>query len=196
MTLPPSFIFGVAYFARQQRASDVDGVDGVEHILGVIGDRRDDAEVAGVAEQHVDFAPARHGRSDAAFDVGSARYVGGDVVDRQSGEIRERLLRRRFAEVDQGDARAFGDELPRRSEANAAGAAGDQAGFAAEQSHLAVLPSRALIDALNSFAIKLSPSYGGVKEKEQRRRRARRRREDGMGGKAGSGSAIGDSAPQ
>jgi hypothetical protein len=40
----------------------MDRKHGVEYVLGVFGDRRDRAEIAGVAEQYIDFAEPLDGR--------------------------------------------------------------------------------------------------------------------------------------
>ena len=51
--------------AHQEGALDVYRLDGVEHVLRVGGDRRHGAEVAGVAEEHVDRPEAGDRRLDA-----------------------------------------------------------------------------------------------------------------------------------
>ena len=83
-----------AVFAGEERALEVDRHHLVEHVLGIVGHRPDDAADAGIAEQHVDRAPAR----DRGFDIGRRVLGVGDVGQHGGGApLGQRLQRRRRA---------------------------------------------------------------------------------------------------
>ena len=81
----------------EESASDMHGKDGVEHVFRIVGDRRDGAEIAGIAEQDVDFAEPRDGlaiafltRSDLVMSAAHQADAAADVSRhlRQGGLLR------------------------------------------------------------------------------------------------------------
>ena len=118
----------------------MDGIDRVEDILGVRLDRRDGAEIAGVGKENIDLSPARHCGLHASPDRVAVRDIGGDHRDPGRVEPVESGLERALDEIGQHHTRPFGEEQPRGRQADAAGPAGDNAGFALQCAHLRFLP--------------------------------------------------------
>jgi len=110
-------------------------VDRVEHCLGEGLDRRDGAEVAGVAEHHVDLPPARHRGVHAISHLIGAGHVGRERRCAAAVEVPRGLLEIRLPHVDEHHLRAFGEERARGRGADAAGAAGDDTDLVFENRH-------------------------------------------------------------
>ena len=131
-----------AVLAGQEGAAHVHGDLRVEGVLRVLGDRRDRALVAGVAEQHVD----RPEPGDRALDVGPrggrVAHVGGDRIGVRAGELPH--ARARSASL-RSTSMTFAPSL-RNSRAlakpEAAGASGDDTDLVLQQRH-GRLPSMA-----------------------------------------------------
>jgi hypothetical protein len=129
----------LAELAGEKRAAGVDHYGAVERILRIVGERRDEAGIAGVAEDHVNCAPAVGGRGKSSVELAAV----GDIADRDRDIFRVerggRVVQRALFEVEQCDARAFCEEAPRRCAADAAGAAAYHANLVVQQGHAGLL---------------------------------------------------------
>ena len=130
--------------AGEERAPDVRGDDGVEDVLGILGDRLDDARDAGVAEDDVDVAPVRDRPVEVLPGLRGVGDVGGDAVEHvgprvQRGGRPGELLRR---PADQQHPRPLFQQRLRGRQADAASAAGDDAHLPVHDPHVLPLRSR------------------------------------------------------
>ena len=106
----------------------------VEQLDGVVGDRRDRAQRAGVAEDHVDGAPAFDGALHDAFDVVGLLHVGDHRRHDLGVEGGRHGAHRRLGDVDQRDPGTVLDEQPRGRGADAPARAGQHADLSRERS--------------------------------------------------------------
>ena len=120
----------------QERALDVDGEHAVENILRIFRHRSDDAEIAGIAEQDVDLAPAAHRFSNATLDLLRFGNVGdgpGKVVAARAfpihiaADVSDRVFQGRVVEVDEHHLRSLPGEEARGSRTDTARSAGNEA---------------------------------------------------------------------
>ena len=135
MMLPPSGTCGCAVLEDVEGAEDVDGERAHELVGRVVGDGRDRAADAGVAEEDVQAPIAIHPGSDGRFDRVLVRDIGDRGKRVLLAEFAGGILELRFVDADEVDLRAFGDEQARGGEPDPALSAGDQGDLVLQSSH-------------------------------------------------------------
>src|SRR6185437_2291207 len=152
----------------EERPLHVHAVHLVEHVLRIRGDRADCPGIAGVAEDHIDLAPAIERGLEAALDLSGLGYVRGSDRDPLGWKTRVREARNRAPErlllqIRQHDARAFLEEEFRAGEPDAPGTAGDETGLALQLSHgRFLLYWLSLTDGGSAASGLITPKVAGV----------------------------------
>lgn len=126
MKLPPCHMRQTV-FRCQERAFDMHRPDRVEIILGIVGDRLVIAVIAGVAEDHIDAAPFRHGRIDIFPRIGLPADIGNGIGNAVAPDLHDSLLKITLVEIDQHHRSAFLMQQLGARQAEAARAARDDA---------------------------------------------------------------------
>ena len=135
MMLPPSGTCAAAVLEDVEGAEDVDRERAHELIGRVVGDRRDRAADAGVAEEDVEAPVAIHPGSERRFHRVLVRDVGDRGERVLVAELADGGLELRLVDADEVDLRAFGDEQARGGEPDPALSAGDQGDLVLQSSH-------------------------------------------------------------
>ena len=78
----------------------------VEYVLGIVGDRCNHAEIARIAEQHVDLAEPRDSGGNRVLDLIGFGHVGGAPGDLTT-DVAGGFLQRGLMQVDQHDLGAL-----------------------------------------------------------------------------------------
>jgi hypothetical protein len=123
----------VAVFAGEEGTLDVDAVGAVERLLVVVIQFADRTRIAGIAEQHVDLAPAGGGGIDIGLHGRGLGHVARKDLDIRAAKFLLRCRQAGGVEIHEQHRGAVLQEQPRGGQPDAAAAARDDAHLVFQQ---------------------------------------------------------------